>query len=85
MTVERYERGWEKLMEVDGTGGAKVIESLKTSLPIWGNSLSSLPLAIFTPAKGWICGSASLSRSPRSPLWAAASHSLTFTSMPRLM
>lgn len=36
MTAERYERGWEKLMEVDGTGGAKVIESLKDISPDLG-------------------------------------------------
>ncbi|MNC20513.1 Carboxymuconolactone decarboxylase family protein [compost metagenome] len=36
MTTERYNRGWEKLMEVDGTGGAKVIESLKDISPDLG-------------------------------------------------
>lgn len=36
MTTERYERGWEKLMEVDGTGGAKVIEALKDISPDLG-------------------------------------------------
>lgn len=36
MTTERYERGWNKLMEVDGTGGAKVIESLKDISPDLG-------------------------------------------------
>ncbi|AIQ39352.1 carboxymuconolactone decarboxylase family protein [Paenibacillus sp. FSL R7-0297] len=36
MTTERYERGWKKLMEVDGTGGAKVIESLKDISPDLG-------------------------------------------------
>ncbi|QQZ63357.1 carboxymuconolactone decarboxylase family protein [Paenibacillus sonchi] len=36
MTTERYERGWEKLMEVDGAGGAKVIESLRDISPDLG-------------------------------------------------
>jgi 4-carboxymuconolactone decarboxylase len=33
MTSDRYERGWEKLMEVDGEGGRRVIESLKHIAP----------------------------------------------------
>ncbi|MFD1775386.1 carboxymuconolactone decarboxylase family protein [Paenibacillus rhizophilus] len=33
MTNERFERGWEKLMEVDGEGGARVVESLKNIAP----------------------------------------------------
>lgn len=36
MTTERYERGWNKLMEVDGTGGANVINSLKDISPDLG-------------------------------------------------
>ncbi|MNN60871.1 Carboxymuconolactone decarboxylase family protein [compost metagenome] len=36
MTTERYERGWEKLMEVDGKGGTNVIESLKEISPDLG-------------------------------------------------
>ncbi|HZG18021.1 MAG TPA: carboxymuconolactone decarboxylase family protein [Candidatus Bathyarchaeia archaeon] len=36
MTNERYERGWEKLMEVDGEGGQRVIESLKDIAPDLG-------------------------------------------------
>ncbi|WP_281167970.1 hypothetical protein [Paenibacillus assamensis] len=35
MTTERYQRGWNKLMEVGGSGGAaeRVIESLKDIAP----------------------------------------------------
>jgi 4-carboxymuconolactone decarboxylase len=33
---ERYENGWEKIMEVDGEGGKRVIESLKNIAPDLG-------------------------------------------------
>lgn len=33
MKNERFERGWENLMKVDGEGGQRVIESLKTIAP----------------------------------------------------
>ncbi|MGF9856608.1 carboxymuconolactone decarboxylase family protein [Priestia endophytica] len=33
---ERYERGWERLMKVDGEGGKGVIESLKEIAPDLG-------------------------------------------------
>ncbi|WP_423251804.1 carboxymuconolactone decarboxylase family protein [Priestia megaterium] len=33
---ERYENGWEKLMEVDGEGRKRVIESLKDIAPALG-------------------------------------------------
>ncbi|WP_134684859.1 carboxymuconolactone decarboxylase family protein [Brevibacillus migulae] len=36
MKNDRYERGWEKLMEVDGEGGQRVIESLKDIAPDLG-------------------------------------------------
>ncbi|WP_394514420.1 carboxymuconolactone decarboxylase family protein [Priestia aryabhattai] len=36
MINERYENGWEKLMEVDGEGGKRVIESLKDIAPDLG-------------------------------------------------
>ncbi len=36
MSNERYQRGWEKLMEVDGEGGERVIESLKEIAPDLG-------------------------------------------------
>lgn len=36
MINERYENGWEKLMEVDGEGGKRVIESLKNIAPDLG-------------------------------------------------
>ncbi|MFD0697874.1 carboxymuconolactone decarboxylase family protein [Paenibacillus sp. GCM10027628] len=36
MTTDRYKRGWEKLMEVDGEGGQRVIESLQDIAPDLG-------------------------------------------------
>lgn len=33
---ERYERGWERLMEVDGEGGQLVVDSLKDIAPDLG-------------------------------------------------
>lgn len=36
MTTERYQRGWEKLMEIDGEGGGRVIESLQDIAPDLG-------------------------------------------------
>lgn len=36
MINERYENGWEKIMEVDGEGGKRVIESLKNIAPDLG-------------------------------------------------
>lgn len=36
MTTERFQRGWEKLMEIDGEGGEKVIESLQDIAPDLG-------------------------------------------------
>jgi len=32
-TNERYQRGWEKLKEIDGEVGERVIESLKDIAP----------------------------------------------------
>ena len=36
MVEERYERGWEKLMTIDGEGGQRVIESLADIAPDLG-------------------------------------------------
>ncbi len=36
MIQERYERGWEKLKQVDGEAGERVIESLKDIAPDLG-------------------------------------------------
>lgn len=33
MTGERYDRGWEKLKEIDGEAGERVVESLKDIAP----------------------------------------------------
>lgn len=35
-TTERYQRGWEKLMEIDGEGGERVIASLQDIAPDLG-------------------------------------------------
>lgn len=36
MSNERYQKGWERLMEIDGEGGKRVIESLKDIAPDLG-------------------------------------------------
>lgn len=36
MSNERYTRGWEKLMQIDGEGGKRVIESLRDIAPDLG-------------------------------------------------
>lgn len=36
MTIERYQRGWEKLMEIDGEGGERVLDSLQDIAPDLG-------------------------------------------------
>ncbi|NRF95779.1 carboxymuconolactone decarboxylase family protein [Paenibacillus frigoriresistens] len=36
MNEQRYERGWKKLMEVDGKGGERVISSLQDIAPDLG-------------------------------------------------
>jgi 4-carboxymuconolactone decarboxylase len=36
MSEERYTRGWEKLMQIDGEGGERVIESLRDIAPDLG-------------------------------------------------
>ena len=36
MSVDRYKRGWEKLKEIDGEAGERVIESLKDISPDLG-------------------------------------------------
>lgn len=33
MSNERYTRGWEKLMQIDGEGGKRVIESMRDIAP----------------------------------------------------
>ena len=40
---ERYERGWEKLREVDGEAGERVIESLKDIAPDLGRYTIEFP------------------------------------------
>ena len=43
MTSERYQRGWEKLKEVDGDAGEKVIDSLRDIAPDLGRFTIEFP------------------------------------------
>ncbi len=43
MTSERYKRGWEKLKEVDGEAGEKVIASLQDIAPDLGRYTIEFP------------------------------------------
>ncbi len=40
---ERYQRGWEKLKEVDGEAGERVVESLKEIAPDFARYLIEFP------------------------------------------
>lgn len=40
---ERYQRGWEKLREIDGEAGERVIESLKDIAPDFARYLIEFP------------------------------------------
>jgi 4-carboxymuconolactone decarboxylase len=42
-TSDRYQRGWEKLKEVDGEAGERVIESLKDIAPDFARLLIEFP------------------------------------------
>jgi 4-carboxymuconolactone decarboxylase len=42
-TDDRYQRGWEKLKEVDGEAGERVIESLKDIAPDFARLLIEFP------------------------------------------
>ncbi len=43
MSEDRYERGWEKLKEIDGEAGERVIESLKDIAPDLGRYIIEFP------------------------------------------
>ena len=43
MSQDRYERGWEKLKEIDGEAGEKVIDSLKDISPALGRYTIEFP------------------------------------------
>ena len=43
MSTERYARGWEKLKEIDGEAGERVIESLKDIAPDFARYLIEFP------------------------------------------
>jgi 4-carboxymuconolactone decarboxylase len=40
---DRYQRGWEKLREVDGEAGERVVESLRDIAPDFGRYLIEFP------------------------------------------
>ena len=40
---ERYKRGWEKLKEIDGEAGERVIDSLKDIAPEFAQLLIEFP------------------------------------------
>ena len=42
-TQDRYQRGWEKLKEVDGEVGERVIDSLKDIAPVFARYLIEFP------------------------------------------
>ena len=43
MTTERYDRGWQKLKEIDGEAGERVIDSLKDIAPDFARYLIEFP------------------------------------------
>lgn len=43
MAQDRYQKGWEKLKEIDGEAGEKVIESLKDICPDLGRYTIEFP------------------------------------------
>ena len=43
MSTERYERGWQKLREIDGEAGERVIDSLKDIAPDFARYLIEFP------------------------------------------
>ncbi len=43
MSTERYDRGWEKLKEIDGEAGERVIDSLKDIAPDFARYLIEFP------------------------------------------
>ena len=43
MSTERYDRGWQKLKEIDGEAGERVIDSLKDIAPDFARYLIEFP------------------------------------------
>ena len=43
MVQDRYERGWEKLKEIDGKAGERVVESLRDIAPDFARYLIEFP------------------------------------------
>lgn len=52
MSNERYQRGWQKLMEVDGEGGQRVIDSLKDIAPDLGKYVVEFAFGDIYPQGG---------------------------------
>ncbi|MFD3448959.1 carboxymuconolactone decarboxylase family protein [Microbacteriaceae bacterium 4G12] len=52
MSNERYQRGWQKLMEVDGEGGQRVIDSLKDIAPDLGKYVVEFAFGDIYPREG---------------------------------
>jgi len=52
MKSQRYKKGWERLKEVDGTAGEKVVDSLKDIAPEFADLLIEFPFGdIYTRDK----------------------------------
>ncbi|RNB92469.1 carboxymuconolactone decarboxylase family protein [Brevibacillus fluminis] len=52
MANERFERGWAKLMEVDGEGGQRVIDSLQDIAPDLGSYIVEFVFGEIYPRQG---------------------------------
>jgi hypothetical protein len=72
---ERFQRGWQRLMEVDAEGGERVIESLKDVAPDLGRMVVEFAFGEIYQRPRSTCGNGSSSRSQRSRRWAVPSRS----------
>lgn len=52
--MTRYQRGLDKLREIDGHAGEQVLASLADIAPDFAQYLIEFPLATSTAAPGWI-------------------------------
>jgi 4-carboxymuconolactone decarboxylase len=50
---KRFQRGWEKLKEVDGEAGERVIAGLKDIAPDFATLLIEFPSGISIPGRAW--------------------------------
>ena len=46
---DRYQRGWKKLREIDGTAGENVINTLRDIAPDLGRYIIEFPFGEFIP------------------------------------